>query len=289
VKTPLRLGIVSLGAFALAALGCTVDVASEPGTEEAGKTHAIVTITRRAPADAPEDVRAGALASFVRLPANADAAGVLRAAGLLTDVPPVGECRRTTPGQTVGMAAVTRVELLDAGEVSVAAGGYVTTLALRAFPTVTDSIAGVVYTTRDRAAEPLPSGLTYTVAASGTPALGALSGAATAPSALGGVEVEGTPLAELESLGNARDLAVTWAAGAPGDRLLVVIDGGSTVTECTFKDEAGSGTLPAQKLPAPGEATLAVHRLRQAQFTDADIAGGELRFDFELEAPVTIE
>jgi hypothetical protein len=289
VKTPLRLGIVSLGAFALAALGCTVDVASEPGAEEAGKTHAIVTITRRAPADAPEEVRADALASFVRLPANADAASVLRAAGLSTDVPRVDECRRTTPGQTAGTAVVTRVELLDAGEVSVAAGGRVTTLALRAFPTVTDSIAGVVYTTRDRAAEPLPSGLTYTVAASGTPALGPLSGAAAAPTALSRVEVQGTPLAELESVGRARDLVVTWDAGASGDNILVVIDGGGTVTECTFRDDAGSGTLPARNMPSPGEATLAVHRLRQAPFTDADIAGGELRFDFELEAPVTIE
>jgi hypothetical protein len=289
VKASLRLGIPCLGALALAAIGCTVDVASEPDAEEAGSTHAIVTITRRAPADAPDEVRADALASFVRLPANADAASVLRAAGLSTDLPALGECRRTTPGQAVASAAVTRVELLDAGEVSVAAGGRVTTLALRAFPTVTDSIAGVVYTTRDRAAEPLPSGLTYTVAASGTPALGSLSGAAAAPSALEGVTVQGTPLAELESFGTQRDLGISWSAGAAGDSILVVLDGGSAVTECAFKDDAGQGTLPAQKLPPAGEATLAVHRLRQAHFTDADIAGGELRFDFELEAPVTIE
>jgi hypothetical protein len=289
VKTSLRLGLPTLGAGALFALGCAVDVASEPGTEEAGSTRAIVTITRRAPADAPEDVRADALASFVRLPANADAAGILRAVGLSMDLPVVGECRRRTPGQTVGMAAVTRVELLDAGEVSIAAGGRITTLALRAFPTVTDSIAGVVYTTRDRAAEPLPSGLTYTIAASGTPALGALSAEAAAPSALTGVEIQGTPLSELESIGAERDLGVAWAAGSPGDSVVVVVDGGSAVTECTFKDEAGSGTLPANKLPSAGPATLAVHRLRQARFTDSDIAGGELRFDFELEAPLTIE
>jgi hypothetical protein len=181
------------------------------------------------------------------------------------------------------------VELLDAGEVSIAAGGHVTTLALRAFPTVTDSIAGVVYTTRDRAAEPLPSGLTYTVAATGTAALGALSGEAPAPAALTGVELQGTPLAELESFGSQRDLGMTWSAGAPGDRLLVVIDRGGTVTECTFDDQAGRGMLPARELPAPGQATLAVHRLRQAHFTDAELASGELRFDFELEVPVTIE
>jgi hypothetical protein len=289
VKTALRLGLPSLGVFALMALGCAIDVASEPGAEEAGSTHAIVTITRRAAADAPEDVRADALASFVRLPANADAGKVLRAAGLSTDVPALGECRRSTPGQTVNTPTVAKVELLDAGEVSVAAGGRVTTLALRAFPTVTDFVAGVVYTTRDRAAEPLPAGLTYTVAASGTPALGALSVEASAPAALEGVTVQGTPLAELESFGTDRDLTVTWTAGAGGDSILVVLDGGSAVTECAFKDEAGRGTLPVQKLPAPGEATVAVHRLRQAHFTDADIAGGELRFDFELEAPVSIE
>jgi hypothetical protein len=289
VKTALRLGLPSLGAFALVALGCAVDVASEPDAEEAGSTHAIVTITRRAPADAPEDVRADALASFVRLPANADAVSVLRAAGLSTALPAFGECRRGTPGQTVHAPTVTRVELLDAGEVSVAAGGRVTTLALRAFPTVTDFIAGVVYTTRDRAAEPLPAGLTYTLAASGTPALGALSGEASAPAALEGVAVQGTPLAELASFGADRDLTITWAAGESGDSILVVLDGGGSVTECAFKDEAGRGTLPVQKLPPPGGATLAVHRLRQAHFTDADIAGGELRFDFELEASVSIE
>jgi hypothetical protein len=186
-------------------------------------------------------------------------------------------------------AQLTRVELLDAGEVSVAAGGRVTTLALRAFPTITDSIAGVVYTTRDRAAEPLPSGLTYTLAASGTPALAALSAEAHAPVTLSGVEVAGLPLAELGSFRADRDLPVVWAAGTPGDSVVVVVEGGGTVTECAFKDEAGSGVLPAQKLPAPGQATLAVHRLRHAHFSNAELAGGELRFDFELETPITIE
>jgi hypothetical protein len=278
----------ALALLALGALGCTVDTESDASAEQAGTTHALVTITRRASAATPEDVRADAIASFVRLPSDADADRVLRAAGLAVDLPAVGTCLKV-PEPSRDAAGMTRVELLDAGEVTVAAGGSVTTLAPRAFPSVTDSIAGVVYTTRDRAAEPLPSALSYTIATSGADALGPVSADAFAPSALAEVTVLGTPLAELRTLAARRDLDLAWSPGAAGDRIVVVLERGDAVTRCAFGDETGRGTLPISELPSAGAATLAVHRLRQARFTSAGIAGGELRFDFELEAPVTIE
>jgi hypothetical protein len=278
----------ALALVAVGALGCTVETASDPSLEEAGTTHALVTITRRASAVAPEDVRADAIASFVRLPSDADPDKVLRAAGLAVDLPAAGTCFKAT-GQPRDAGSMTRVELLDAGEVTVAAGGNVTTLAPRAFPSVTDSIAGVVYTTRDRAAEPLPSALSYTVATSGADAVGPVSADAFAPIALSGVTVLGAPLAEVRTLAARRDLELAWSPGAAGDRIVVVLERGDSVTRCAFGDEVGRGTLPVSELPAAGTATLAVHRLRQARFTSAGIAGGELRFDFELEAPVTIE
>jgi hypothetical protein len=220
---------------------------------------------------------------------GADADKVLGAAGLSVDLPAAGSCRRVVAGQEPSAAAVTRVELLNAGEVSVAAGGGVTTLAPRAFPSVTDSIAGVVYTTRDRAAEPLPSALAYTVAASGAGALGPVSAEASAPTTLGEVEVLGTPLGELRTLSSQRDVELGWAPGAAGDRVVVVLDGIDSVTRCALRDEIGRGVLPVSELPRAGYATLSVHRLRQARFSGVGIAGGELRFDFELEASVTIE
>jgi len=284
------LGSRALALFALASVGCAVDTASEEATaEEAGATHALVTITRRASAGTPDDVRADALASFVRLPVEADAEKVLGAAGLVVDLPAAVACRRVASDQAPSALEMTRVELLDAGEVSVAAGGNITTLAPRAFPTVTDSIAGVVYTTRDRAAEPLPSALAYTVATSGAGHLGPVSADAMAPLTLAEVTVLGTPLAEVRTLAARRDLELAWAAGAAGDRLVVVLDRGDAVTQCAFKDEAGRGTLPVSALPAAGSATLSVHRLRQVRFSASGLAGGELRFDFELETPVTIE
>jgi len=283
------LGSRALALVALASVGCTVETASEVTAEEAGATHALVTITRRASAKTPDDVRADALASFVRLPAGADAEKVLGAAGLVVDLPVAGACRRVASDQAPSALSMTRVELLDAGEVSVAAGGNVTTLAPRAFPTVTDSIAGVVYTTRDRAAEPLPSALAYTVATSGAATLGPVSAEALAPLTLSGVNVLGTPLAEVRTLAARRDLELGWTAGAAGDRVVVVLDRGDAVTQCAFKDDAGHGTLPVSALPAAGPATLSVHRLRQARFSGSDLAGGELRFDFELETAVTIE
>ncbi len=283
--------LVVLGATAL---GCGVSTDGDPATEAAGSTHALVTITRTASAVTPEEVRADALATFSRLPVDANAGRALAAAGLSVDAPEAGACRKVVAGEAGATGDLTRIELLDAGEVTVAAGGSVTTLAPRAFPTVTDSLAGVVYTTRDRAPEPLPSGRTYTIATSGTlaggaAALGPISAAAPAPAELTDVRLGETPLAEVESLSAARDATLAWAAGSSGDRVLVVIDAGTVTTECAFRDDAGTGAVPVALLPARGVATLAVHRLRQASFTDLGIAGGELRFDFALEARVTIE
>jgi hypothetical protein len=281
-----RWAALTLGGSALA---CSVEVDPEHGTADTGTTRAVVAITRSAPAASPEEAHAEAFAGFLRTPAGADAKSALGLAGLGLDLPASGECRKGARSDTHASSGLTAVQLLDAGEVTVAAGGNVTTLAPRAFPTITDSIQGVVYTTRDRAAAPLPAASAYTVAATGGSSLEAVSGFGQAPALLGNVELAGEALGSVEALPARHDLTLAWTAGSVGDRVYVEIDGAAEPTLCTFGDEAGHGAIPAAVLPASGAATVSVHRLRESTFADAGLAQGALRFDFELSASVTFE
>ena len=284
----------SLGLWATALLGihvlaCSVTAVDDAAEAEAGSTHALVTVTRTASATAPDEVRADAFASFLRAPADADAGSVLRGAGLSVELPAAGECRKTTLGQALPAGPLARAELLDVGEVTLVAGGNVTTLAPRAFPTVTDSISGVVYTTRDRTAAPLPAGSSYTIATTGGSALGPLSGEGQAPAALAEVKLGGIAFAEAASLPASHEIELAWTAGALGDRLYVELDGDSGASLCAFQDDVGHGVVPAAFAPALGEAVLSVHRLRQATFNEVGLSRGELRFDFELSRSVSFE
>jgi len=277
---------LSLGASALA---CSAQVEEGPTATDAGSTRAVITVTRSAQAASPDDARADAFAGFLRTPVDADAKTSLAVAGLGLDLPAAGECRKGARAETSATPAPSRLELLDAGEVTLAAGGSVTTLAPRAFPTITDSISGVVYTTRDRTAAPLPAASIYTVATTGGSSLAALSAEVQAPALLKSVDLAGEPLATLEPLAAHKDLDVTWTAGSANDRVVVELEAGGDTRLCTFADEAGHGVIPAAVVPGAGSAAVTVHRVREALFTDQTVARGSVRFDFELSASVTFE
>ncbi len=287
----MELGLLTrCAAFAMssAALACSVEVDPEHEATNTATTRAVIAVTRSAPAAAPDEARAEAFAGFLRTPAGADAKSALGLAGLRVDLPANGECRKGAHPDAVP-AGLTAVELLDAGEVTVAAGGSVTTLAPRAFPTITDSISGVVYTTRDRAAAPLPAATAYTVAATGGSSLEPLSGFGQAPALLSDVTLGGEPFANVETAPARGDLVLAWAPGTHGDRVYVELGASGDATICSFADDAGRGTLPVSALPVSGVARVSIHRLREAAFSDAGLAQGALRFDFELSASVTFE
>ena len=271
------------------ALACSVEVEQGREATDTGSTRAVVTVTRSAPAASPEEARADAFAGFVRTPAGADAKTSLALTGLGLDLPAVGECRKGPRNDASPASTLTRLELLDAGEVTLAAGGNVTTLAPRAFPTITDSISGVVYTTRDRAAAPLPAASTYTVATTGGSSLVALFGEAQAPALLKSVDLGGESLATIEVLPAHHELDVRWPAGSAGDRVYIELEEGSESHLCTFADEAGHGVVPAALVPGPSTAPVTVHRLRETDFSDPAVTRGSVRFDFELSASVTFE
>jgi hypothetical protein len=278
---------MGLGALSF---GCAAEVGADTETSRSDVTHAVVVVERSVEAESPEAVKAEAFAGFLSLPPELEPNEALPVAGLALDLPVAGACKRVERDpKPVPAEELAKAELLDAGEVTLVAGGVVTTLAPRAFPSAADSISGVVYTTRDRAAEPLPAASRYTIATSGSATLDPISVDLPAPAALVDVTVMGNPFGEVETLVVGRAVEFGWVAGAPGDIVYVLLEADAAATLCAYRDDGGRGTLPPSELPSAGLAALSVHRLRATPFTSAGLGRGELRFDFEISRAVTLE
>ncbi len=283
-------GFRSVPVLVLTALGsaCSVTPADYSADADTGSTHALITIERSAIENSGEGPRAAAFAGFVRTPPEVDAASMLRLAGFGIDLPAVGQCaepNRSAAG--VPLSPLARVEFLDAGDVVLRTSATSATLATRALPSVTDLIAGVVYTTRDRAVEPLPAATNYTLSTTGG-VLGSFDVNASAPALLSSVSVGSTPLAELGTLAARGALSISWARGLGRDLVYVELSTqhGTASTRCTFHDDAGQGTIPAGAFAGLGLGEISLHRVHSERFTAGSVDAGEVRFDFEQSANV---
>jgi hypothetical protein len=279
---------IMVAALAVFSGACSVAPTGDIADTDSGSTHALISVKRSASVNAAEETRAEAFAGFLQAPPYVEPGAVLRLAGLGLALPAIGQCQKAAPEAEAG-AAVGRVELLEVGEVTLAAGGSVTTLAPRAFPSVTDSISGVVYTTRDRAAGPLPAASAYTVATTGSASLGPISVDVAAPGPLEGFELGGLPLAEVGAIDAGTAIELAWIAGAASDVVYVTFETPSSASTCAFRDADGHGTVPVSVLPGPSNATVSVHRLRTLPFADLGLTRGELRFDFAITAELAFE
>lgn len=256
---------------------------------DTGSTHGLITVERSQTENSIEPARASAFAGFVRTPPGVDADAVMRLAGFGLDLPAVGQCAQVNRDRdpSVPLSPLGRIEFLDAGDVTLRTANTSAALATRAFPAVTDLIAGVVYTTRDRSAEPLPAGENYALSTSGG-VLRPFNVNANAPALLSGVTVGATPLAELATVATHAPLALSWNRGLPGDWVYVefATKDSSATTRCTFRDDAGAGVVRAGTLSASGAGELSLHRVHSETFTSGGVDAGEVRFDFEQSANV---
>jgi len=272
---------------AAVALGCAAPVDPNTSDADSGTAQAFVSIERTTRAE--EETRAQAFAGVLQTPPEVDAAAVLKLTGLTRELPPEGLCSGGRDRGSVRLGPLSRVELLDAGDLAIDAG-MPTSLAPRAFPTVTDLVSGVVYTTRDRAAERLPAAADYRVTASGG-SFPAFAAQAAAPAELESVSVDGVPLAELSVMSSRAPLAINWLPGESRDLVYVELtaESGQPAMLCAFRDDAGSATIPSGFVPSSGRGTFGVHRLRTVEFQAQGLARAELRFDFEVEAVVSFQ
>jgi hypothetical protein len=269
-------------------LGCSAGTTSYTSDADHGTTQALITIERRQTPGAPA-AQAEAFASFVRTPPEVDPSVVTRVTGLDLGLPELGECAVVGAGRdgSVPLSPLRRVELLDAGDVALETKSGRVELARRAFPAVTDLMAGVVYTTRDQSAD-LPAASSYSLSVAGSGQHPALALRADAPPVLDSLSLDGLPLsagARLE-----KDAVLTWSPGAERDLVYVAIVNTevASTTLCTFRDSAGQGVLSARVLPPAGPGMLSVHRLRSISLSSLGVGEGELRFDFETYVPVEV-
>lgn len=304
-----RVAWYGVGLLGLLSGGCQLET-DPPADTEARTTHAVVTIERSESADGTNS-KAEALAGFLEVPALVDAHSVLQLVGLGLDLPEVGTCTLGSEPASAGpLTETASVEFVDAGAVELEVSGAHERLAPYAFPTVTDSISGVLYTSRDRTADPLPSSSRYTLSADGLGIRASLD----APRALSGVTINGTPLAEVASVSTASPLDLTWdvdtarGSSASGDVVYVELTASGMTASgnassgnassgdarriiCSFGDELGAGSVPTEAFALEGTGVVTVHRLRAHEFDvlDADSNRGQLRFDFAVAANVTFD
>ncbi len=279
----------------LAACG-GADVAHPEGSDS---LEAVLSIERIEDAVHGEAPAASAMAQFVILPSDADVQATLSAAGLRSQLPERSGCMDQAEAALRANRFPLRepLELLEAGEVSIQVGEVLTRLALNSFPP-SGSASGVIYTTPDQSAAPLPPDESYAIRATGAGNVPPFSIAGRAPAMLADITVGGVPLERAPQLVAGQPLDLTWAEGSSGDRVVVELTDGEATLVCSFPDEDGSGSLPgsltAQLRPEP-TVRLSLRRIREAaqpQGSEVVLEDGRdslgletmVRFDFEVTA-----
>lgn len=286
--------VVGLG---LGSFGCSVATAEESASTERSSTQAVLRIQREELPD--RTARGDALAGFIRLPASADRARTLRLAGLSSDFPPPGQCReRDASDATSSVSELGRIDLLDADGVELKIGDRDHELAPHAFPTVTDWIRGVVYTSRDRGAEHLTPGEVFRFVARSVEGTGDVEVVSASPPSLLDVTLAGQAWDEVEGVEWRPFLDVTWAPATPReatttfDVVTVSVESERTSWSCSFLDVDGAGSVPLRVARADGdrdivgvgeEARVSVHRVREtASQLSNEVDLLEVHFDFSV-------
>jgi hypothetical protein len=259
--------------------------------QTATTTHALLRVERSVRVGAEDEASAQAFAGVVRVPEMADPEPLLRLYGGGQALPATGQCAPVSRGRdSLNAAELTRAEFLDAGDVSLLVSDVKTLLAPRAFPSSVTELPGVVYTSRDRASEPLPGGASYALRATGSEQLPALEVRVQAPELLSEVAVGGAPLASVDTLPTSEDLQVSWHPGDARDLVYVEVSGSTelgTLGVCAFRDSDGRGSLPRGLFGVSGAGSLAFHRLREVAADVQALDAAEVRFDFELMSEVS--
>jgi hypothetical protein len=267
-------------------MACATEAPAVVGDGEPARTHAVLSVEHSEPAAADTTGSASAIARFVNLPAVSDPGRILSAAGATLDLPAVDTC---LPSGSQGeleppLPSQGGVEFVEAGDVNLTAGEAVTPLVPHAFPTVGGFASGVLYTTRDRTSEALPTAVPYLLSVTGSSSVAPLRVAVDAPRTPVGVTIAGVALADVTELHTGAATVVSWAPGESGDSVyaeLLAYDGSPSVL-CTFRDEAGAGTVPAEAFAGTGAGRLALHRVRSRHVESAVGPSSEIRFDFQV-------
>lgn len=232
------------------------------------------------------------LFSVLRMPAMLNSRNIVRMVGLSTLAPEQGLCETTDYAltETESTTGVQHVEMLDVGDVSLLGEKGASALTRQAFPTVTDFIAGVVYTTRDPSAAPPPLSPSYVLSARGAPGILPFKIPVDVPKELTGIQIDNSRLEQVSRLARGQALTVTWQPGAPGDKFEIQVWHSEQSTEfsCVFSDAAGAAELTPDALGTAGTVRLTFHRLRSANAEIRGIDRTQVEVDFSVDHLVEV-
>lgn len=250
-------------------------------------THAVVKLQRTRSTNVSVQDQANVLFSVLRMPATLDSRNIVRMVGLSATAPELGQCERLDYAQTPTEATVSvqHVELLDVGDVSLIATNGGSQLVRQAFPTVTDFIAGVVYTKRDLSSAPLPPATSYLLTARGAPSIPAFRISMNTPQEPADVRVDGSVIDQVARLARGQGVQFTWKPGKAGDRVEIEVKNPDRPGDfsCTYDDALGSGYLPADAFVASGTVRLEFHRLRTSTTSVKSLDRVQIEFDYALD------
>lgn len=289
----LRTGIAALSA-AVGAFGCsgTVVSASDASTSS---TQAMLSVDRTVAAGDPSgSARAHASAYFLRLQAGADPNLAARLVGATHVLPAVGQCETVgvLSDQAMPLATLGPVDLVDVGEVALEASSIRATFAARAFPDVADLVAGVVYTTRDLAADPLPDHGTYRFRIAGSASIPPVTLEALAPGPARDLLVAGLPLLGEPLAVRRGDLPVRWEPAVGTDLVYIELasmeDGPLDRVRCTFAND-GQAVIAASALPRAASQSISIHLVRREGIVAPGLDGGWIRFDLATSGTLRFE
>jgi hypothetical protein len=259
---------------------------NRPSADMPTVTHAVVALRRSKSTNASVGDQANVLMSVLRVPATLDSRNVVRLVGLLPASPEPGQCERIdySLSATQATVPVQHVEMLDVGDVTLVAGNHANPLARQAFPTVTDFIAGVVYTTPDLSADPLPRSPSYSIIARGASKIPPFRIDATAPHEPSNITLDGINIAQVTRLTRGNSIDLAWDPGETGDKLLVEVKSSERPNDvtCAFIDTAGRGHLPSDALISRGTVRFEVHRLRTNPLALRGLDRSQIQFDYSL-------
>ena len=269
---------------------CSATVEDSPPVDGETTVQAAIVIEHKANAGSAESVSGRALAGFVSVPTNVDPLVAMQLVGFEPNWPEAPGCRMLGGEPTAALASMGQLELLDVGGVEISTKDSAAKLIARAFPTVPDSIAGLMYTSRDVTNVQWAPGVEYGVRTSGGPMVPALSLVAQAPGGLTSVTVGGTPLAMVSTLVLDQPIDLTWSVGNANDVVWVELTSrdASSGAVCAFNDDAGTGTLPAQTGFESGPGTLTIHRSHSVEFSGDGVEHGTVRFDSAVSQSVDL-
>lgn len=279
--------------LAFAAAACSGTVVSSYDAS-ATSTQALLSVERTVTAADPSSLRAHASAYFLRLQAGADPTLAARLVGAADVLPAVGQCQPAPMLSDEGMplASLGPVDLIDVGEVALEASQTRATLAARAFPDVVDLVSGVVYTTRDLMADPLPGQGAYTFRISGSSALAPMSLEARAPGPVTHLYVGGYALRAEPITLPREDFTITWQPPVGTDLVYVELasaeDGPLERVGCTFAND-GHAVVGASALPKATSQSIAIHLVHREEVAAPGLDHGEIRFDLATSGTLRFE